>query len=132
MKMKKRQKTAKQSVVEKTLTASCNNPSPTLDPDSVAKEPPDIEDSLMDLDASPECYLPDEEEVNKDLLYQVLAVNTVTRRQAIRTKALPFCEAIETVSIPYADNFHILLVKLLMKVIAFKIGTNTTLSTSLN
>ncbi|KAJ9053576.1 hypothetical protein DSO57_1022962 [Entomophthora muscae] len=43
----------------------------------------------MDPYASPECFLPDKEEVNKDLLHQVLAVNAVTRRQAIRTKALP-------------------------------------------
>ncbi|KAJ9051911.1 hypothetical protein DSO57_1039351, partial [Entomophthora muscae] len=56
-------------VAEKTLTASSNNPSPTLDPDPAAKEPPDKEDSLMDPDNSPERYLPDKEEVNKDLLH---------------------------------------------------------------
>ncbi|KAJ9077927.1 hypothetical protein DSO57_1012091 [Entomophthora muscae] len=58
----------------------------------------------MDLNASPERYLPEKEEVNKDLLHQVLAVNTVTRRQAIHTEALPSCETIETVSIPYAKK----------------------------
>ncbi|KAJ9069734.1 hypothetical protein DSO57_1015625 [Entomophthora muscae] len=65
----KESKTAKQSGVEKPLTASSNSPSPTLDPEPTAKEPPDKEDSLMDPDASPERYLPDEEEVNKDLLH---------------------------------------------------------------
>ncbi|KAJ9065606.1 hypothetical protein DSO57_1017715 [Entomophthora muscae] len=86
------------------MTASSNNPSPTLDLDPAVKEPPDKEDSLVDPDASPERYLPNEEEVNKDLLHQALAVNTVTRRQAIQTKALPSCEAVETVSISYAEQ----------------------------
>ncbi|KAJ9063538.1 hypothetical protein DSO57_1000116 [Entomophthora muscae] len=72
--------------------------------DPTAKELSDKEDSLMDLDASTECYLPEKEEVNKDLLLQVLAVNAVIRRQAIRIKALPLREAIETVSIPYAEQ----------------------------
>ncbi|KAJ9074737.1 hypothetical protein DSO57_1003391 [Entomophthora muscae] len=90
--------------MEKTLTSSSNNSSPTLDPDPTAKEPPNKEESLMDLDASSERYLPEKEGVNKDLLHQVLAVNAITRRQAIRTKALPLCEAIETVSIPYAEQ----------------------------
>ncbi|KAJ9085418.1 hypothetical protein DSO57_1014247 [Entomophthora muscae] len=58
----------------------------------------------MNPDASPERYLPDKEGVNKDLLHQVLAVNAVTRRQAIRTEALPSCEAIETVLIPYTKQ----------------------------
>ncbi|KAJ9074570.1 hypothetical protein DSO57_1005021 [Entomophthora muscae] len=58
----------------------------------------------MDLNGSPEHYLPDEEEVTKDLLHQVLAVNNITRRQAICTEALPLQEAIETVSIPYAEQ----------------------------
>ncbi|KAJ9071163.1 hypothetical protein DSO57_1000168 [Entomophthora muscae] len=73
---------------EKALTASSNNPSPTLDPDPAAKELPDKEYSLMDLDSSPERYLPEKESVNKDLLHQVLAVNSITERQAIRDKAL--------------------------------------------
>ncbi|KAJ9088781.1 hypothetical protein DSO57_1019791 [Entomophthora muscae] len=52
---------------------------------------------MMDPDTSPERYLPDKEEVNEDLLHQVLAVNAVTRSQAIHTEALPSCEAIKTV-----------------------------------
>ncbi|KAJ9080618.1 hypothetical protein DSO57_1022997 [Entomophthora muscae] len=56
-------------VTEKTLTASSNNPSPTLDPDPAAKEPPDEEASMMYLDARPESSLPYKEEVNKDLLH---------------------------------------------------------------
>ncbi|KAJ9079969.1 hypothetical protein DSO57_1030028 [Entomophthora muscae] len=58
----------------------------------------------MDPDTSPERYLPDKEEVNKNLLHQLLAMNDVTRRQAIHTEALPSHEAIETVSIPYAKQ----------------------------
>ncbi|KAJ9050752.1 hypothetical protein DSO57_1011440 [Entomophthora muscae] len=56
-------------VAEKTLIASSNNPSPILDLDPAAKEPPDEEETLMDLDASPERYLPDKEELNKELLH---------------------------------------------------------------
>ncbi|KAJ9069162.1 hypothetical protein DSO57_1021420 [Entomophthora muscae] len=102
--MKRSKKLLSSQVVEKPLTSSSNGPSPTLDPDPTAKEPPEKEDSLMDPDASPECYLPDEEEVSKDLLYGFLAVNAITRRQAIRTKALTSREAIETVTIPYAEQ----------------------------
>ncbi|KAJ9059251.1 hypothetical protein DSO57_1004234 [Entomophthora muscae] len=91
-------------VAEKNLTASSNNPSLTLDLDPTAKELLYREDSLMDLDASPKCYLTDKEELKKDLLHQVMAVNAVTRRQAIMTKALPLCEAIETVTIPYYEQ----------------------------
>ncbi|KAJ9056047.1 hypothetical protein DSO57_1037051 [Entomophthora muscae] len=58
----------------------------------------------MEPAASPEFYLPEKEEVNKDLLHQFLTVNTVTRRQATRTKALPSREVIETVSILYAEQ----------------------------
>ncbi|KAJ9081976.1 hypothetical protein DSO57_1009197 [Entomophthora muscae] len=58
----------------------------------------------MDLDAIPECYLPDKEEMNKDLLHLVLTVKAVTRRQAIQTEALPPREAIETLLIPYAEK----------------------------
>ncbi|KAJ9088182.1 hypothetical protein DSO57_1025735 [Entomophthora muscae] len=58
----------------------------------------------MDLDASPECYLPEKEEVNEKLLHQVLAVNAIMRRQAIRTEALTLCEEIETVLIPYTEQ----------------------------
>ncbi|KAJ9059005.1 hypothetical protein DSO57_1006778 [Entomophthora muscae] len=58
----------------------------------------------MDPDASPERYLPGKEEVNKDLIHQVLAVNAVTRRQAIQPKALLLREAIETVTLPYAEQ----------------------------
>ncbi|KAJ9063881.1 hypothetical protein DSO57_1036305 [Entomophthora muscae] len=101
----------KKTVAEKTLTASSNSPSPKIDPDPATKEPPDKEDSLMDLDASPERYLPDKEEVNKNFLHQLLAVNDVTRRQDIHTEALPSHEAIETVSISYAKQLYILLEK---------------------
>ncbi|KAJ9052327.1 hypothetical protein DSO57_1035283, partial [Entomophthora muscae] len=55
----------------------------------------------MDLDASPERYLPNKEEVNKDLFHLFLAVKI---RQAIQTEALPLCEAVETVSIPYDEQ----------------------------
>ncbi|KAJ9084734.1 hypothetical protein DSO57_1021239 [Entomophthora muscae] len=72
-------------VTERILTASSNDPSPTIDPDPAAKKPPDEETSLMDLDASPERYLPEKEEVNNDLLHQFLAVNAVTTRQGIHT-----------------------------------------------
>ncbi|KAJ9063250.1 hypothetical protein DSO57_1002154 [Entomophthora muscae] len=58
----------------------------------------------MDLDAIPKRYLTDKEELNKDLLHQVLAVNAVTGRQVIRTKALSLREAIETVTIPYSEQ----------------------------
>ncbi|KAJ9054987.1 hypothetical protein DSO57_1008872 [Entomophthora muscae] len=103
-KMNSSKKLLSSLVAEKTLTAISNNSSPTLDPDPTAKEPPDNKDSLMDPDASPERYLPDKEEVKKGLFHQFLAVNTVTRRQAIPTEALPSHEAIETVPIPYAEQ----------------------------
>ncbi|KAJ9084928.1 hypothetical protein DSO57_1019104 [Entomophthora muscae] len=55
----------------------------------------------MNLHASTKNYLPDEEEVSEDLLHQVLAMNTVTRRQIICTEAFPSQEAIDTVFILY-------------------------------
>ncbi|KAJ9049677.1 hypothetical protein DSO57_1021936 [Entomophthora muscae] len=74
----------------------------------------------MDPDAIPERNLPDKEEVNKDLLHQVLAVNAVTERQAIWTEALSLRDAIETVSIPYYEYCPTLPVKLPMKAIVLK------------
>ncbi|KAJ9068996.1 hypothetical protein DSO57_1023102 [Entomophthora muscae] len=46
-------------VTEKSLTDSINDPSPTIDPDPATKDLPEEDTSLMDPDASPECYLPD-------------------------------------------------------------------------
>ncbi|KAJ9077479.1 hypothetical protein DSO57_1016423 [Entomophthora muscae] len=48
--------------------------------------------------------MPDKEEINKDLLHRVLAVNTVTRKQAILTESIPSKEAVDTISIPYAEQ----------------------------
>ncbi|KAJ9084033.1 hypothetical protein DSO57_1028346 [Entomophthora muscae] len=58
----------------------------------------------MDQEACPKRYLPDKEEINKDLLHRVLAVNAVTRKQAIRTESIPSKEAVDTISIPYAEQ----------------------------
>ncbi|KAJ9066160.1 hypothetical protein DSO57_1012351 [Entomophthora muscae] len=88
-------------VEEKTLTANSNHPSPTIDPD------PNIPDSngcLLDQEACPKRYFPNKEEINEDVLHWVLAVNTVTRKQAIFTESLPSQEAVETVSIPYDEQ----------------------------
>ncbi|KAJ9070141.1 hypothetical protein DSO57_1011536 [Entomophthora muscae] len=46
----------------------------------------------------------DKEEINKDLLHRVLAINAVTRKQAIRTESIPSKEAVDTISIPYAEQ----------------------------
>ncbi|KAJ9077460.1 hypothetical protein DSO57_1016585 [Entomophthora muscae] len=48
--------------------------------------------------------MPDKEEINKDFLHRVLAVNTVTRKQAIFTESIPSKEAVDTISIPYAEQ----------------------------
>ncbi|KAJ9055018.1 hypothetical protein DSO57_1008361 [Entomophthora muscae] len=88
-------------VEENSLTASSNQPSPPIDPDPNI---PDCTGCLLDQEACPERYFPDKEEINKDLLHRVLAVNTVTRKQAICTKSLPSKEAVDTVSIPYAEQ----------------------------
>ncbi|KAJ9054708.1 hypothetical protein DSO57_1011249 [Entomophthora muscae] len=109
--MRKREKLLSSQVTEKPLTAISNDSSPKIDPDLNAKELPDEETSLMDPATSPERYLPEKEELNKNLLNQVLSVNAVTRKQAIHTEALLFCEAIETVSTLMLNNFHIPLVK---------------------
>ncbi|KAJ9081423.1 hypothetical protein DSO57_1014720 [Entomophthora muscae] len=88
-------------VEEKTLTTSCNQPSPPINLD------PDISDCnnfLLDQEACLERYLPDKEEINDELLHRVLAVNVVTRKQAICTKSLPSQEAVDTFSIPYAKQ----------------------------
>ncbi|KAJ9066145.1 hypothetical protein DSO57_1012544 [Entomophthora muscae] len=98
---KTRTRTEKKMVEEKTLTASSNQPSPPIDPD------PNISDCnscLLGQEACPERYLPDKEEINKDLLHRVLAINTVTRKQAICTESLPSKEAVDTVSIPYTEQ----------------------------
>ncbi|KAJ9051341.1 hypothetical protein DSO57_1005343 [Entomophthora muscae] len=88
-------------VEEKTLTASSNQPSPPIDLDPNI---PDCNVSLLDQEACPKRYLPDKEEINKDLLHRVLAVNTVTRKQAICTESLPSKEAVDTISIPYTEQ----------------------------
>ncbi|KAJ9077119.1 hypothetical protein DSO57_1019700 [Entomophthora muscae] len=68
-KMRRRQKLLSSQVTEKNLTASSNEPSPTIDLDPATKEPPEEKTSLVDPDAIPERYLPDKEEVNKDMLH---------------------------------------------------------------
>ncbi|KAJ9078388.1 hypothetical protein DSO57_1007104 [Entomophthora muscae] len=55
--------------------------------------------------------MPDKEEINKDLLHRVLAVNTVTRKQAIRTESIPSKEAADTISIPYAEQLSMPYIK---------------------
>ncbi|KAJ9077124.1 hypothetical protein DSO57_1019705 [Entomophthora muscae] len=67
--MRRRQKLLSCQVAEKNLAASINDPSLTIDPDPTAKDPPEEKTSLIDLDASPERYLPGKEEVNKDLMH---------------------------------------------------------------
>ncbi|KAJ9063593.1 hypothetical protein DSO57_1039288 [Entomophthora muscae] len=52
-------------VTEKTLTASSNDPSPTIDPEPTTKDLPEEDTILRDPESSPEHYLPDEEEVKK-------------------------------------------------------------------
>ncbi|KAJ9065123.1 hypothetical protein DSO57_1023006 [Entomophthora muscae] len=101
--MRRIKKLLSSQFTEKTQTASSKTLSPTIDPDPT-KELPDEGASLMDPDVSPEHYLPDKEKVNKDLLHQFLALNTVTTRHTIYTEALPSCEAVETVSIPYTKQ----------------------------
>ncbi|KAJ9065333.1 hypothetical protein DSO57_1020692 [Entomophthora muscae] len=107
MKKAKRTKKAKRRkkiVEEKPLAANNNNTSPSPAPDPVVEGLPEEDTSLMNLHTIPKNYLPDEEEVSEDLLHQVLAMNTVTRRQIIRTEALPSQEAIDTVLIPYTEK----------------------------
>ncbi|KAJ9074029.1 hypothetical protein DSO57_1010330 [Entomophthora muscae] len=58
----------------------------------------------MDQEACPKRYLPDKEEINKDLLYRALAVNTVTKKQEICTESIPSKEAVDTISIPYSEQ----------------------------
>ncbi|KAJ9082513.1 hypothetical protein DSO57_1004075 [Entomophthora muscae] len=48
--------------------------------------------------------MPDKEEINKDFPHRVLAVNTVTRKQAICTEGIHSKEAVDTISIPYAEQ----------------------------
>ncbi|KAJ9054751.1 hypothetical protein DSO57_1010838 [Entomophthora muscae] len=48
--------------------------------------------------------MPDKEEINKDLLHRVLAINAVTRKQAICTESIPSKEAIDIISISYAEQ----------------------------
>ncbi|KAJ9050548.1 hypothetical protein DSO57_1013561 [Entomophthora muscae] len=67
MKTRRSKKTAKQAGYRETLPASSNSPSSIIYPDPAAEELPDEEASLIDPDTSPERYLPDEEEVIKDL-----------------------------------------------------------------
>ncbi|KAJ9055586.1 DNA damage-inducible protein 1 [Entomophthora muscae] len=98
------QKKKSSQVEEKTLTASSNHPSPTINPDLNI---PDQDSCLLDQEACPDQYLPDKEEINKDLLHWVLAVNAVTRKQAICTESLPSQEAVDTVSIPYAEQLSL-------------------------
>ncbi|KAJ9068500.1 hypothetical protein DSO57_1028094 [Entomophthora muscae] len=69
---------------------------------------PDCDNCLLDQEACPERYLTDKEEINEDLLYRVLAVNTVTRKQAICMESLPSKEAVDTISIPYAEQLCML------------------------
>ncbi|KAJ9060080.1 hypothetical protein DSO57_1034647 [Entomophthora muscae] len=88
-------------VEKKTLTASCNQPSPPINPDPNI---PDCNDCLLDQEACPERYFPDKEEINEDLLHRVLAVNAVIRKQDICTESPPSQEAVDTVSIPYAEQ----------------------------
>ncbi|KAJ9088853.1 hypothetical protein DSO57_1018981 [Entomophthora muscae] len=91
----------KKMVEDKPLTASSNQPSPHIDPDPNI---PDCDNCLLDQETCPKRYLQDKEEINEDLLHRVLAVNVVTRKQAIFTESLPSQEAIDTVSIPYTEQ----------------------------
>ncbi|KAJ9078891.1 hypothetical protein DSO57_1002127 [Entomophthora muscae] len=100
-KMVRSQKLLSSQVEEKTLTASSNQSSPPIGPDP---DIPDCNTSLLDQEACPKRYFPNKEEINKDLLHRVLAVNTVTRMQAIRTKSISSKEAVDTISIPYAEQ----------------------------
>ncbi|KAJ9073533.1 hypothetical protein DSO57_1015299 [Entomophthora muscae] len=88
-------------VEEKTLTASCNQPSPPIDPDPNI---PNCNNCLLDQEACLERYLPDKEEINEDLLQRVLAINAVTRKQAICTESPTSQEAVDIVSTPYAEQ----------------------------
>ncbi|KAJ9069794.1 hypothetical protein DSO57_1014907, partial [Entomophthora muscae] len=83
------------------LTAISNQPSLPINPDlNITNH----EGCLLDQEACPKRYLPDKEEINEDLLHQLLAVNTVKRKQAICTESLPFQEAVDAISIPYAEQ----------------------------
>ncbi|KAJ9064523.1 hypothetical protein DSO57_1029675 [Entomophthora muscae] len=59
---------------------------------------------MLDQEACPKRYMPNKEEINKDLLNRVLTVNTVTRKQAICTESIPSKKAVDTISIPYAEQ----------------------------
>ncbi|KAJ9053512.1 hypothetical protein DSO57_1023551 [Entomophthora muscae] len=102
---KKKTMPEKKMVEEKTLTASSTQPSPPINSDPGI---PDCSVRLLDQEAFPERYLPDKEEINKDLLHRVLDVNTVTRKQAICTESIPSKEAVDTISIPYAEQLSML------------------------
>ncbi|KAJ9063371.1 hypothetical protein DSO57_1000698 [Entomophthora muscae] len=98
---KESKKLLSSQVEEKTLTASSTLPSPPINPD------PNILDcsvGLLDQEACPKRYFPDKEEINKDLFHRVLAINTATRKQAICTESIPSKEAVDTISIPYAEQ----------------------------
>ncbi|KAJ9055751.1 hypothetical protein DSO57_1000609 [Entomophthora muscae] len=103
MMIKKKTRTEKKIVEEKTLTASSNQSSPPIDPDPNIS---DCNDCLLDQEACPKRYLPDKEEINEDLLHRVLAVNTVIRKKEICTESLPSQEAVDTVSIPYTEQLY--------------------------
>ncbi|KAJ9068132.1 hypothetical protein DSO57_1031795 [Entomophthora muscae] len=103
-KMVRSQKILSSQVEEKPLTASGNLPSPPINLDPNGS---DHNNFLLDQEACPERYLPDKEEINKDLLHRVLAVNAVTRKQVICTESLPSQEAVDTVSIPCAEQLII-------------------------
>ncbi|KAJ9053768.1 hypothetical protein DSO57_1021024 [Entomophthora muscae] len=88
-------------VKKKTLTASSNHPSSTIDPNPNI---PDQGNCFLEQEACPEQYLPDKEEINKYLPHWVLAVNAFARNQEIYTESLPSQEAVDTVSILYAEQ----------------------------
>ncbi|KAJ9086499.1 hypothetical protein DSO57_1003432 [Entomophthora muscae] len=93
--------TEKKTIEEEPLTASSSQLSPPINPDPNA---PDHNVGLLDQEACPKTYFPDKEEINKDLLHRVLAINTVTRKQEIHTESIPSKEAVDTISIPYAEQ----------------------------
>ncbi|KAJ9050146.1 hypothetical protein DSO57_1017138 [Entomophthora muscae] len=103
-KIVKIQKLLSIQVEEKALTASSNQSSLTIDS---YRNITDCDGFLLDQEACPKRYLPDKEEINEDLLHWILSVNTVTRKKEICTENLPSQEAVDTVSIPYAEQLSV-------------------------
>lgn len=75
---------------------------PSPDPGAASHLAPESGPSLLDPEACPESPL--QEEDQEGLLYRVLTVNAVTRKQAARPEVVIPRSHRQTVALPYADQ----------------------------